>query len=158
MLDLPMVTNRHPSQLCTVLIYSNFSKYRGLPSGAAVAVLAESLQTRVRSQAVLQPSRGGFWPAGLSLSHCALVTPVAGRRNTRQHSRQVYSVSSDTLGWLAGGLSTQCVKEQCGLAGLRFGGRTALDLRLSRVRMGVTSMVQDCNYQLGRKGVKKNKG
>ena len=56
-------------------------------------------------------------PAGISLSHRALATPVAGRA-------------------------------QCGLIELCFGGRTALDLCLSRVRTGVVAMRQDCNYQL----------
>ena len=50
------------------------------------------------------------------------------------------------------------------LVGLCFGGCTALDLYLSRVRTGVAAMRQDCNYykldttKLGKqKGVKKNK-
>ena len=45
-------------------------------------------------------------------------------------------------------LSEHCVKKQCGLGGLCFGGRLALDLHLFRVRMGVAAMRQDCNYQL----------
>jgi hypothetical protein len=61
---------------------------------------------------------------------------------------------------LASGLSGQCVKKQCGLAGSCFGGRMDLDLRLCRVRTAVVAMGQDCNYQLditklGRKGGKK---
>ena len=56
---------------------------------------------------------------------------------------------------LASGLSEQCVKEQCSLAESCFGGCMALDLRLSRVCMGVTAMGQDWNYQLGRKRGKK---
>ena len=63
-------------------------------------------------------------------------------------SCQVHGVSFDTLVRLASGLSGHCVKKQCGLVGLCFGGRTALDLRLSQVRMGVAVMGQDCNYQL----------
>jgi hypothetical protein len=63
--------------------------------------------------------------------------------------RQLYSVSSDTLVRLASGLSGQCVKKQCGLAGSCFRGRMALDLHLSRVRTGVAAMGQDCNYQIG---------
>ncbi|CDQ70338.1 unnamed protein product [Oncorhynchus mykiss] len=51
-------------------------------------------------------------------------------------SRQVYGVSSDTLVWLASGLSEQFVKKQCGLAGSCFGGRMALHLCLSRDCMG----------------------
>jgi hypothetical protein len=46
-------------------------------------------------------------------------------------SRQVHSVSFDTLVRLASGLSGLCVNKQCGLVGLCFRGRTALDLRLS---------------------------
>ena len=57
--------------------------------------------------------------------------------------------------WLRG----HCVKKQCGLVGYCFGGRTALDLRLSRVCTRVAEMRKYCNYQLdttksGRKGVK----
>jgi 3-phenylpropionate/cinnamic acid dioxygenase small subunit len=65
------------------------------------------------------------------------------------HDRQVYGVFSDTLVRLASGLSGHCDKKQCGLAGLCFGGGTALDLRLYRVRTGVAGMVPDCNYQFG---------
>jgi hypothetical protein len=46
--------------------------------------------------------------------------------------------------WFSG----HCVKKQCGLVGLCFGGHTALDFRVSRVRTGVAAMRQDCNYQL----------
>ena len=60
--------------------------------------------------------------------------------------RQVHSVSSDTLVWLASGLDARCVKKQCGLVGLCFGGRVAFDLRLSRTRTGVVAMRQDSNY------------
>ena len=38
---------------------------------------------------------------------------------------QVYGVSSDTLVRLASGLSGRCVKKQCGLVGLCFGGHMA---------------------------------
>jgi hypothetical protein len=62
---------------------------------------------------------------------------------------QLDGVSSDTLLQLASGLT-----KQCGLAGLCFGGCMALDLRLSRVCRGVAN---NCNYQLGRKIVKKYK-
>ena len=54
--------------------------------------------------------------------------------------RQLYSVSSNTLVRLASRLSGQCVKKQCGLAGSCFGGRMALDLRLSQVLTGVAAM------------------
>jgi hypothetical protein len=47
------------------------------------------------------------------------------------HARQVYGVSSNTLVRLASGLDGHCVKKQCGLVGLCFGRRMALDLRLS---------------------------
>ena len=54
--------------------------------------------------------------------------PGAVRAN---HGCQVHGVSSDTLVRLASGLDASCVKKQCGLVGLCFGGRMALDLRLS---------------------------
>ena len=57
----------------------------------------------------------------------------------------MHCVSSDTLLRLASLLSGHCVKKQCGMVGLCFGGRIALELRL---RMGVAAMKQDCNYQL----------
>jgi dienelactone hydrolase len=53
--------------------------------------------------------------------------------------RQVHSVSSDTLVWLASGLDARCVK-QCGLVGLCFGGRMTFDLSLSRAHTGVVVM------------------
>ena len=56
---------------------------------------------------------------------------------------QLDGVSSDTLVWLASGLSEVCVKKQCGLAGLCFGGRMALKLRLSRDCRGAAAMGQD---------------
>jgi dienelactone hydrolase len=63
------------------------------------------------------------------------------------HADTVASVSSDTLVRLASGLSEQCVKKQCGLAGLCFGGCMVLNL-LSRIRTGIATMGQDCHYQL----------
>jgi hypothetical protein len=45
------------------------------------------------------------------------------RRDERLHADyglQLYGVSSDTLVWLASGLSKQCVKKQCGLVVLCF--------------------------------------
>jgi hypothetical protein len=86
-------------------------------------------------------------PAAMSMFHCALATPVVGRAHARWHGRQEYGVSSDTL-VLASGLRVHCVKKPCGLAGLWDGGRTALDLRLSRFCTEVAAMGQYCNYQL----------
>jgi hypothetical protein len=57
---------------------------------------------------------------------------------------QLYCGSSDTLVWLASLLSEQCVKKQCSLAGLCFGGCMALNLHISRVSTGVAAMGQDC--------------
>ena len=54
-------------------------------------------------------------------------------------------VSSDTLVLLASGLSEQCVKKQYSFAWSCFGGRMALDHRLTRVCAGVAVMGQDCN-------------
>ena len=72
------------------------------------------------------PSVVWVWPVGISLSHRALVTPIAGRAQC-------------TLT----GLDARCVKKQCGWVGLSFGGLMALDLRLSRARTGVVAMRQD---------------
>jgi hypothetical protein len=70
--------------------------------------------------------------------------------------RQLDGVSSDTLVQLPSGLTEQCVKKQCVLAGSCFEGQMALDLRLSQVCRGVAVMGQDCDYQLGRKRGKRN--
>ena len=57
---------------------------------------------------------------------------------------------------LASGLDERCVKKQCGLVGLCFGGRIAVDLHLSRARTGVVAMRQDSNTNnwIHEKGVK----
>ena len=49
---------------------------------------------------------GRAWPVGMSFSHRAPATPVAGRAH------------SDTLVRLASGLDAHCVKKQRGLVGL----------------------------------------
>jgi hypothetical protein len=67
---------------------------------------------------------GKVWPVGISLSHRAPATPVAGRAQCTQ-GLQVHGVSSDTLVRLASGLDALCVKKQCCLVGLCFGGRMA---------------------------------
>ena len=63
----------------------------------------------------------------------------------------MHGVSSDTLVRLASGLDGHWVKKQCGLVGVYFGGRMALDLLFSQVRTGVAATRQDCNYQLDTK-------
>jgi hypothetical protein len=121
-----------------------------------IAVLAVPLEILFRVQALSQPAATGrpmgrriIGPAssGMLLSHRTLATTVAGQVQCTL-TRSPVVCSSNTLVRLASRLSGHCVKEQCGLAGLCFGGRTALDLRLSRVRTGVAAMRQDCNYQL----------
>ena len=57
---------------------------------------------------------------------------------------QVHCVSSGALVRLASGLDARCVKKQCGLVRLCFGGRMSFDLRLARA--GVVAMRQDSNY------------
>jgi hypothetical protein len=92
---------------------------------------------------------GRAWPAGTSLSHRTQATPVAGQVQctlTRSLGLRCFLFSSDTLVRLASGLDALSVKKQCGLVALCFGGRMALDLRLSRVRTGVVAMRQDSNY------------
>ena len=82
--------------------------------------------------------------AGISLSHRALATPVAGR------AQCMLTRSPGALCFLqhisAAGLMRAVLKKQCGLVGLCFGGRMAFDLRLSRARTGVVAMRQDSNY------------
>ena len=92
------------------------------------------------------PASSGFgrvWPAGISLSHRALAAPVAGRVQCTLTRSPGVRCFLDTLVRLASGLDVRCVKKQCGLVGLCFRGRVALDLRLSRVCTGVAAMRQD---------------
>ena len=79
------------------------------------------------------------------------------------HANQVArcTVSSDMLVRLASELDVHCVKKQCGLVGLCFGGCMAFDLHLSRARTRVVAMRQDSSYynnwiprNWGEKGVK----
>ena len=86
-----------------------------------------------------------------TLSHHALVTPVAGQAQCTQQCPLTRSTR------LASRLSGHGVMKQCGLAGLCFGGRTALGSRLSQVHMGVVAMGQDCNYQLDTTKLEKKK-
>jgi hypothetical protein len=81
-------------------------------------------------------------PVGISLSHRALATPVAGRAQctlTRSLGAQCFL---HTLVRPVYGLDVRCVKKQCGLVGLCFGGRMAFDLRLSRARTEDVAMRQ----------------
>ena len=134
-------------------MYSNITLLRiavGPPGwrsglGHCIAVLAVPPETLGSSPGSVAAGRD--WEVhgatvGISLSHHALATTVAGR--ARQPGRQVHGVSSDTLVRLASGLDARCVKKQCGLVWLCFGGRMAFDLRLSRT--GVVAMRQDSNY------------
>jgi hypothetical protein len=82
----------------------------------------------------------GAWPVGMSLSHRAPATPVAG-----QAQCALIKVARCTVR-LASGLDARCVKKQCGLVGLCIGGRMTFNLRLSRARMGVVAMRQDSSY------------
>ena len=116
------------------------------------AVLAVLLQTLVRNQAVSQPAVTGrpmsqhtIGPASSGLEEGLVGWDVLVSSPSSTVAR--YTAFPPTY-WLASGLSGHCVKKQCGLAGLCFGGRMALDLLLSRVRKGVALMGQDCNYQL----------
>ena len=93
-----------------------------------IAVLEASLQLRVRSRALLKQAatgrpmgwrniirvRGVFGQLGCPCPIMLLWRPGAC---TLTSGRQLYGVSSDTLVRLASGLSEQCVKKQCGLAG-----------------------------------------
>ena len=65
---------------------------------------------------------------------------------------QLYSVSSDTLVRLASGLSEQCVKKQCGLAGLSFTSPESVR-ELQRWDKTVTTNLDITKYET-KKGVK----
>ena len=129
-----------------------------------ITVLAVSLQILIQFQAVSQPAwtwRPMRWcticpaPSGLGEGLIARDVLVSSRSNDF-----CGGPGSSTLTWSPGvrcffwhigaaGFRGHCVKKQCGLVGSCFGGRKALDLRLSRVRIGVAAMWQNCNYQLG---------
>ncbi|CAB1311888.1 unnamed protein product [Coregonus sp. 'balchen'] len=102
------------------------------------------------------------------------IGPASSRLGEGLAGRDVLvpSCSSDSCGGpgactLTRSPVVRCFLRHIGAAGFRvqragscFGGRMALDRRLSRVRTGVAAMGQDCNYQLditklGRKGGKK---
>ena len=105
------------------------------------------VEDRVRPRAVSQVPG---WPLGKGLAGRDFLVPShssdslwwAGRLQAG-FGRQLHGVSPDTLVQLASGLSEQCVKKQCGLAGSCFGEYMALNLRLSQVRRGVAAMGQD---------------
>ena len=80
------------------------------------------------------------WQAGMSLSHRAPATPVAGRAQCALTKVRHIGVAGFQGGW-------HCVKKQCGLVGLCIGGRMTFNLRLSPARMGVIAMRQDCSYK-----------
>jgi hypothetical protein len=75
---------------------------------------------------------GRVWLVGISLSHRALVTPVAGLgAEHANQGRQVYSVSSDTLVRLASRLDARCVEEAVRLGWVVFRGDAWLSTLVS---------------------------
>jgi hypothetical protein len=104
-------------------------------------LIAYSRRIKMKRQA----SRVAQWSkARMSLSHCTLAIPVAGRAQCTL----TRSPGVQCLVRLASGSSGHCVKKQCSSFGLCFRGYMALDLHLSRVGTGVAVIRQDCNYQL----------
>ena len=65
-----------------------------------------------------------------------------GAMHANQVARCTVFPPTHWCGWL----DARCVKKQCGLVGLCFGGRMAFDLRLSQARTAVVAMRQDSNY------------
>ena len=76
------------------------------------------------------------WPSVVQVreglaSRDIIVSPVAGPGAVHANQGcQVHGVSSNTLVRLASGLDACCVKKQCGLVELCFGGRMTFNLRL----------------------------
>ena len=91
-------------------------------------------------------------PVGLSLSHRAPATPVAGRAQCAltKVARCTVFPPTHLCGWVCGVLRSS-------LVGVCFGEHMAFDLRLSQAHTGVVAMRQDSNYyqldttKLGRK-------
>ena len=87
---------------------------------------------------------GRVWPVGISLSHRAPATPVAGRAQctlTKVARCTVFPPTHPTR--LTSGLDARCVQKQCGLVGLCIGGRLTFTLRLSRARTRGVALRQD---------------
>ena len=119
-------------------------------SGSILGCVAADRETheRVHNWPHVVRVRGGFGRLG-----CPYPIPLRSSNSlwrpgacTLTSGRQLYSVSSDTKVRLASGLSEQCVKKQCGLAGC-----VSKDAWLSTftspvwVRMEDAAMGQDCN-------------
>ena len=103
--------------------------------GGSQAVSQPALTGRPMSQCTIGPVSSGL---GEGLAGRDFLVPSCSSDSLWQVGRlqadfvrQLDSFSCKILVWLASGLSEQCVKKQCGLAGSRFGGRMALDHRLS---------------------------
>ena len=84
----------------------------GLRPGSVVTGRNREVHGR-RTIGLASSGLGRAWPVGMSLSHHAPATPVAGRVQCALTN----SVSSNTLVWLASGLAVRCVQKQCGLVG-----------------------------------------
>ena len=92
----------------------------------AQALLLPAATGRSVGQRTIGQASSGFGralPVGISLSHRAPATPVAGQAQCALTKvALVHGVSSDTLVRLASGLDARCVKKQCGLVGLCIRG------------------------------------
>ena len=88
----------------------------GLHLGSSPGSVAASRRRSVgrRTIGLASSGLGWVWPVGISLSHRAPATPVAGRAQCAL--TKVHGVSSTTVVWLDG----RCVKKQCGLVVFRM--------------------------------------
>jgi hypothetical protein len=137
---------------------SNSQRYMkyGLPGGAVVkgcatrGSVATGRDREVRGAMHNWPSvvrvREGLAGRDILVSSCTCDSCGGPGTVHAKQGRQVHGVSSDTLVRLASRLDTRCVKKQCGLVGLRIGGRMTFNLRLSRARTGVVVMRQVSSY------------
>ena len=90
---------------------------------------------------------GRVWPAGIVASRTSNSCGGPGAVYADQVAWCTVK-TSDTLVRLASGLTGHCVKNQCGLVGLCFGGRSALDLCLSLDPLSYTHLTQPTNREV----------
>uniref|UniRef100_A0A8C7LBU4 AP-1 complex subunit gamma n=1 Tax=Oncorhynchus kisutch TaxID=8019 RepID=A0A8C7LBU4_ONCKI len=94
-----------------------FERANPNPNIAVITIHATNTTEADMTEFVFQAAVPKVITLGMSLSHRAPATPVAGRAQCALTKVARYSVSSGTLVRLASGLDVRCVKKQCGWLG-----------------------------------------
>ena len=149
--DSKIHSGKYKTFLCSRMrgseICLNMFKIKNLTLGLCPNSAAAGRDREVRGATHNWPSVVRVRPGGISLSHRAPATPVAGRARcalTKVARCTVFPLTH-WCGWLPG-WRCAVLKKQCGLVGLCFGGRMVFDLSLSQARTGFVAMRQDSNY------------